>query len=410
MRTLTLRRFLIALPLLVAGPALGAEPSPEHGFDGNWDSTFGPMRLAVDGTAVTGTYVMGGVPCSISGHQEGATLVFEYREPDVSGEGRFELARDGRAFSGKWRPRGEISWAPWAGTRPQDRAPEGFEGIWDSDFGRLRMIADGDTMRGIYSFSEGSLEGTLDGRALHFKYRDSAKGEGEFTLAADARSFTGRWRMDGTTDWKPWAGTRVTPVPGRRWLVVIERRWESSLADREYSYGEMLRTFFTPSPQVQVRQRSFTDRKSLEKWLREATLLAEPTVVYISSHGDKNGITADDGSVGADALAQALKAGGNVSLIHFGACDVMGGSIPRQLQKRLAPAVRVPISGFAQSVDWSASAITDFLYLDLILSRGQDPAAAAAELRRMMPLAAKHSGAAGYDGVSFRFRPADASQ
>jgi hypothetical protein len=82
----------------------------------------------------------------------------------------------------------------------------------------------------------------------------------------------------------------------------------------------------------------------------------------------------------------------------------MNGKVPGELQ-RLVPGGRFPVSGFAQPVDWAASAVSDFMYLDLILSRDLPPAKAAAELVRLMPFAARKSSQTAYDGVSFRFVP-----
>ncbi|MBM3267126.1 MAG: hypothetical protein FJZ01_05695 [Candidatus Sericytochromatia bacterium] len=276
----------------------------------------------------------------------------------------------------------------------------GFAGLWDTPYGRLRLVEANGRLEG--SYPGGSLEGKVAGARATFTYRDEAAGEGQFTLAPDGQRFTGRWRPAGTGTWGTWNGTRVKAVSGRRWLVVLESRWETHLSEPEYSYGEMLRAFFTRSPAVHVRHRYFTDKASLGKWLQEAALLAEPVVLYVSAHGSPAGPATDSGPAGVETFAAALRHAGNVTLLHFGACDVMRGSLPADLQKRLAPAVRFPVSGFAQTVDWGASAVTDFMFLDLVLARGMPPARAARELGRLMPFATRASTAAGYDGVSFR--------
>ena len=41
------------------------------------------------------------------------------------------------------------------------------------------------------------------------------------------------------------------------------------------------------------------------------------------------------------------------------------------------PQLRFPISGYTTAVNWGASAILEFTYLDLIFSKGLSPAAAA---------------------------------
>lgn len=398
-----MRASLLLLAAFLAGPARAAAPK---GFAGDWTTTFGEMTLAESSGAVRGTYLLDGQVCEIEGRLDArGALVFSYREPDASGEGRFRLSADGDSFEGEWRTKNGRAWNPWVGRRRgATPAAAGFEGLWETDFGRLRLTpgADG-AWTGLYSYAGGTLEGRVEGGTLTFRYRDAQPGEGAFTLSEEGRSLRGLWRPEGKADWAPWNGVRVDPVPGRRWLVVIESPWETSLAEGEYSYGDMLKSFFSRAPRVQVRHRFFTDRASLAKWMREAAFLAEPTVLYLSSHGTEAGVETADGPAGAAELAVPLAAAGNLALLHFGACEVMKGGVPAELYRRLGPAARFPMSGFAEAVDWAASAVTDFMYLDLILSRDLPPAKAAEELRRLMPFAAKRSADSRYDGVSFRF-------
>ncbi|MBI4425862.1 MAG: hypothetical protein HY554_19185 [Elusimicrobia bacterium] len=378
----------MSLAVLLAAPAA----ADAGAFAGAWSTTFGDMTLVEEaGGRVHGTYLMGGQRCAIEGRREGATLTFLYQEPDASGEGRFELAADGASFEGVWRPRGQSAWSPWRGARPAagDRA-RGFAGLWATDFGRRRVAERGGRLEGLYAFGDGSLSGNAAGRVLRFRYKDVAEGEGELALSADGSAFEGRWRPDGSAGWKPWRGRRVEPVSGRRWLYVIEARWERSLDEREYSYGEMLKAFFSRTPNVEVRRRSFTDRLSLVKWLREAAFLAEPVVVYVSSHGSREGVLADDGPVGAEPIAEALRVAPGVRLLHFGACDVMAGEVARSLRARLGDAAgRFPISGFTETVDWAGSALTDMTYLELILARDYDPARAAQETAELLPFSGR---------------------
>ena len=398
------RRAALALALAFSWPTT----ADARGFEGPWVTTFGDMTLSASSDAVRGTYAMGGMLCDIEGRQKGDTLTFNYREPNASGEGWFQLSGDGESFEGQWRERGAPAWQPWKGRRPgSERALEGFAGLWNTSFGFMRLVDQSDgRLAGLYSYAQGSLEGRVEGRLFRFQYRDSASGEGEFTLSDDGRSLRGRWRAKGQQDWSDWSGARVVPVSGRRWLVIIEARWEESLRETEYSYGEMLKSFFTRAPHVQVRHRFFTDRASLSKWLREASFLAEPTIVYLSSHGSRKGLAADDGPADAALIAQALRYAPSVQLLHFGACDVMKGQVPAEIHRRLGADARFPISGFAQSVDWAASAITDFMYLDLILARDQTPGLAAQQLAALIPFSQGKVEGGPFDSVSFRLLPA----
>ena len=71
------------------------------------------------------------------------------------------------------------------------------------------------------------------------------------------------------------------------------------------------------------------------------------------------------------------------------------------------PSAPFPVSGYATSVDWGASALLEFTYLDLILNRGMAPAEAAAKL----PLLIRYAGDSAprgspYPAAGFRFFPA----
>src|SRR5271166_4230019 len=102
-------------------------------FSGNWLSTFGRMELTQQGNHVSGVYVSGDAHCLIDGEVVNGRLNFTYQEPAVRGEGWFELIRNGNAFSGQWHPDGALGSADWTGERI------GFDGLWNSDFGLLRL-------------------------------------------------------------------------------------------------------------------------------------------------------------------------------------------------------------------------------------------------------------------------------
>jgi hypothetical protein len=221
-----------------------------------------------------------------------------------------------------------------------------------------------------------------------FTYTESTgkKGSGTFTLADDANSFSGTWKEDGGSKEQPWpTNKRVTPTPGKQWLVVVEANWEGSLAEPEYSFGGMLRAFFAGSDEVGVRHRMFTDADSMTRWLKEVAFLAEPVVVVLSSHGSPAGPNAEKGPPTAKAVADALRGASNVRLLHFAACEVMRGKFADDVQKELAADATFPISGYTTSVDWAGSAVSEFLYYDFLLRRGMDPDTAVKQLVKAMP-------------------------
>lgn len=72
-------------------------------FEGSWRTTYGTLRIALDGERATGRYSYGD-GAMIEGSVDGHTLRFAYTEPNgVTGRGRFELAADGASFRGVWK-------------------------------------------------------------------------------------------------------------------------------------------------------------------------------------------------------------------------------------------------------------------------------------------------------------------
>lgn len=368
------------MTLLTLAAALLMAPLAAQDFAGPWDTDYGPMTLRQRGDAVDGTYVGPEGTCHIQGRLAGRTLNATYQEPRARGEAVFELSADGKRLAGRWREEGTRSWSKWDGRRPAP--PARADGLWDSSFGRLRLVQSGEQVDGVYSFSEQSwLKGKLEGRRLSFRYKDrDGAGEGRFDFAADWRSFSGSWRKDGVQAWQEWVGTRVEPLPGRKWLVVVEQRWEEGLAQQEYSYGEMLRAYFARLPHVKVRHRFFTDEASLAKWAREASFLAEPTAFVVSTHGLPTGIEAGERIVSQQSVVRHLRHARNVTLLHLDACLAMKDPDPAELAK-----AAFPVSGYATSVDWGASAVADFMYLEMVLAKNMAPEDAMRSLYALMP-------------------------
>jgi hypothetical protein len=351
-------------------------------FSGKWNSTFGVMELLQRDGRVQGEYVFRGTPCTIEGELHGDRLVFRYEEPDVGGEGWFDMARKGQSFRGQWRQDGDPRWRPWVGSRV------GFDGLWETDFGRMRLVQEGEHVHGFYDIPGGAvIEGRLEGGELHFHYREAqAQGEGRFALAEDGLSFQGEWRQDGKGTWLPWRGLRVLPRD-LTWLVVLEVPWHTINADQDYSFGNMLREFFSRQLGVRVRQRFFTNEAGLRRHCRELTLIAEPVVLVIATHGLPQGIPLDGGTVDVRAIGDCLGYAWDLRLLHFSACLLMQDPAIVASWQELASRLGFAISGYSTSVDWAASAILEFTYLEMILSRGLTPEEAAAQVGRLLPFA-----------------------
>lgn len=339
-------------------------------FSGRWFTTFGVMLLEQHGARVGGRYRFRGSEGRIDGRVRGRVLRFRYDEPAESGTGEFRLVRHGR-FDGNYVPKGAKAPRSWNGHR-------GWDGLWETGYGRLRLVQDGEHVLGYYTGSgHGGLRGRARGTGLAFRYRErTSAGEGRFALADDGEAFTGEWRRGGARAWHPWNGHRVHARPDFTWLVVLEAYWQKGLAEPEYSFGAMLREFFARSSRVGVRQRFFHDAASLAHWTRELLYLAEPVILLVSSHGLAGGLSVPGGLIDTTRVLENLRHVENLRLLHFSSC-LVGKDATRALRGR-----PFAVSGYTTSVDWSASALLEFAYLDQVLNRGVPPARAAAGLAR----------------------------
>lgn len=364
--------------------AFAREPADGATITGRWHTAFGPLQLqnAEDGR-VRGTYGIGGETATLEGTLSGNKLKFTYQEAATAGEGEFEFAPDGQSFTGKWRPNGVTEWSDWNGTRGKQAS---FDGLWKTSYGRMRLVIhSADTKQncsGFYEYAGGQCEisGNVQGRKFEFQYTEAtgAKGRGSLDLAESGDAFSGEWSDDNGMS-GAWTGTRIAPQPDVTWLIVLEAHWETGLAAPAYSYGDMLRTFFQRVPNVSFRHRYVHDLADVQRFTAEVRFIAEPVVLYFSSHGSRDGLSVGGKTVTPEEIAAALRGTSNIRLLHFGACEVMAGDAPRRLMKALNGSARFPITGYMNAADWGGSAIVDFTLLDLVLEHGLKPADAVKE-------------------------------
>lgn len=269
-----------------------------------------------------------------------------------------------------------------------------FSGSWQSTYGAMRLVQDGTRVTGTYSYSSGSsIEGVVQENRLVFRYVEpAAAGEGWFELSADGNALAGQWREDGSTMWSAWTATRTVSDSNRRWLYVVEAYWEESLLEPEYAFGDMLDSWFTRYPDVEVRQRRVYSGADLRAALQELSYVEEPVAVWIASHGSGGELTIGGDRVPASVIAEALSSAPSVFVVHFSSCEMGVGPGLQTVRAALAVPDAV-VSGFAVSVDWSASALLEIAYLDLMLGRGLRPGPAYDQVLRELPMA-------GDDGVS----------
>ncbi len=352
-------------------------------FSGRWLTSFGPMELTQAGRKVHGSYRMMNAECPVTGEIRNGRLWFRYQEPEVEGQGWFELTRRGRAFAGRFQPNGEEGWKPWEGERA------GFDGLWNTSFGLLRLVEEGHQVRGYYMVGGGAaLEGRRLGNRLVFRYREpKARGRGQFVLADDGLSFQGKWKAGGQEAEQPWLGVRVRPQPGLTWLVVLEAPWQRFLAEQEYAFGHMLREFFARLPHVQVRHRFFSNEAGLRQLLLDLAFIAEPVVLVLATHGGPEGAHVNGSSVPFSALVDGLRPAGDLRMVHFSACLMMQDPAMMAHLQEFSDASRTSFSGYKTRVNWAASAILEFALLELVLHHGMGPSEAASQVTRLLPFA-----------------------
>ena len=364
-------------------------------FAGTWFTSFGRLKLEARGAGWVGTYRYGTSDGELSGRLERGELRFRYRDAFDSGTGSFRLARSGR-FVGRYRVKGSKHQRRWDGERA-------FDGVWETTFGPMRMTHDEAGVRGIYGDrGEAMLEGRAEGHALTFRYREGeAQGEGAFQLDGDELGFSGQWRKHGEVEWRPWSGRRLATDAGVSWLVVLEAHWQHNLAEPEYSFGSMLREVFARRAGVHVRHRFFHDAASLEAWCRQLIYLPAPALVVVASHGTPEGLSIRGQLIDTKRVLGCMEHAEGVRLLHFSSCLVAQDS-GNTLANRA-----FPVSGYSTSVDWGASAMLEFTYLDMILNRGWDPADAAATLPKLVRYAGQTAPRGSpYPAAGFRFFPA----
>ena len=261
-----------------------------------------------------------------------------------------------------------------ASSRAHLQTAASFARTWETDFGPLRLVQNGARVTGEYaSGGPSTLLGTVEGRTLTFTWSEQsgAAGEGTFTLSPD--------------------GARADAATGKKYLVVLESHWEKSLGEPEYSFGQMLKSFFSRVPSVEVRQRFVHDEADLRRFCTEAAYLSAPSVLYLSSHGNPNGLSIGGKTVPPAVIGESLKAARSLRLLHLGSCQLMAGSGPATIRR--AAGLSFPISGYVNTADWAGSAAIDFLYLDLVLSRNIAPTKAVAQTRQMLSIATERTAA-----------------
>jgi hypothetical protein len=355
------------------------------GFDGQWATSFGQMTLRQDGERVSGTYGRGGIENTLDGTVEAGQLTFRYEEANERGTGWFRLRRPS-SFAGEYLAEGNPRTLPWQGWR-------GYDGLWDTSLGRLRLVPDGGRVWGSSELDVlVRLEGDLEpGGRLAFRMDGPAlKGGGYLDLDATGYLLDGEWSEDGHAA-ATIRGQRAMPRPGLTWLVVLEAHRQRVLDDNEFTLGRTLHEMFSRLRWTQVRHRFFSDEASLLRWCRQLVYLPEPSVLVVSGHGETQGGTRDrtDGGTGIAlaSMMDSLRLADGLKLLHLASA----ASLAAQEAVRALQGAPFPVSGYTGSVDWAQCALAELVFLDMILDKGLAPERAAEQLPRLVRFAGAES-------------------
>ncbi len=366
------------------------------GFSGRWFTTFGPMVLQCEGNRATGTYGPHGTENTIEGTIENGHLAFRYAEHQEQGTGSFTLKR-ANCFSGGYLADGRPRTLPWFGWR-------GFDGLWDTAIGRLRIVQDRDGVRIFHEFPGVSLSCRLDRERLLVELSGgNLSGHGTAELDPVAYQFGGEWQDIGQPS-RAFNGQRVMPRASLNWLVVLEAHWQRALDDAEFAFGKMLNELFARIPRIQVRHRYYHDEGSLLHWCRQLLFVPEPITLVITGHGEANGLAVNGRIVPLRGLIDGLRCADAVQVLHFSSCLV------GQDSEGVFGELPFPVSGYTTSVDWAESALAEFVYLDMMLEKGLTPAEAATQLLALVRFAGDEPmPGSPYHPAGFRFFPAGQS-
>ncbi|KQC12982.1 MAG: hypothetical protein APR63_09680 [Desulfuromonas sp. SDB] len=256
-----------------------------------------------------------------------------------------------------------------------------FSGVWQTTYGTLTLVQNGNEVKGWYNLSGiSTIQGTIDDQGkLNFTYQEPfASGEGWFELSDDQMTFQGQWHEQNSIQWYSWEGIRSEQRSDLKWLVILESEWQQSLSESEYSFGEMLDAFLSRIASLNIRHRFIHNDQDLFKYCLEASSLPGEIYLIIATHGDKDGLIAGDGLINAQQIVRAIEPIGNLHLIHFSSCNIMGGSIPDEiLNSRSEWPGEFIVSGYTKDIDWGGSAVIEFFYLDMIFDKNLTPQQAA---------------------------------
>jgi len=127
----------------------------------------------------------------------------------------------GVRYTYEWK---QLSAANSATSSAQNLGTYSWAGDWDSNWGKMVITQNGSTVTGTYTHDSGKIAGTVSGNVMTGTWSEAPSynppgdaGDMELTMAADGKSFTGKWRYGSEGSWGNWEGgkrlTDVLPAP-----------------------------------------------------------------------------------------------------------------------------------------------------------------------------------------------------
>ncbi|MBL0306397.1 MAG: hypothetical protein IPQ25_10270 [Chitinophagaceae bacterium] len=91
-----------------------------------------------------------------------------------------------------------------------------WAGVWQSQWGKMTMVQNGNKVSGTYEHDNGKITGTVTGNKFTGTWSEAPgykppndAGDVEFILSADGKNFTGRWRYGKKGEWQTgWNGQK----------------------------------------------------------------------------------------------------------------------------------------------------------------------------------------------------------
>lgn len=130
----------------------------------------------------------------------------------------------GVRYTYEWKQTGSSGSAVQQPAGSMNLGTYSWTGEWETNWGKMVLTQNGASVTGTYTHDSGKINGTISGNTLIGSWSESPtyappndRGDIEFTMSPDGKSFTGKWRYGSEGNWGNWEGgkriTEVLPAP-----------------------------------------------------------------------------------------------------------------------------------------------------------------------------------------------------